>query len=68
MRLCVEVLCDWNGKRRYHRLPGTAVLMDAENTEQLQWLLHTLRVFLMRFDGKYLSGPPSEPESPATRC
>ena len=58
MRLCVELLCDWNGQRRYHRLPGTAVLMDAENTQQLHWLLQTLLAFLMQFDGKYIAGPP----------
>lgn len=62
MRLCAEVLCDWNGQRRYHRLPGTSVLMDAENVEQLQWLLQSLLASLQLFDGKYVSGPP--PETP----
>jgi hypothetical protein len=65
MRLCAEVLCDWNGKRRYHRLPGTAVIMDAESTQQLQWLLQGLMAFVRLFHGKYVSGPP-ESDRPQT--
>ena len=62
MRMCVEVLCRWNGKMRYHRLPGTAAIMDAQDTEQLEWLLASVMEFIQQFDGKHISGPPATRE------
>jgi len=61
MRLCVEILCDWSHQRRYHRLPGTAVLMDAESPEQLMLVWQMLAALLRQIDGKYMAGPPAEP-------
>jgi hypothetical protein len=61
MRFAIEALCTWKGERRYHRLPGSAVVIDAEDTNQLMWLWQAVVAFLERFDGKYIAGPPAEP-------
>lgn len=57
-RLCMETLCTWNGKRRYHRVPGTALVFDAESPEQLQLVWETIVELLRSLDGKYLVPPP----------
>ena len=63
-RLCFELLCRWDGKRRYHRMPGSGILIDAESPEQLRLLWEALTAWLQQLDGKYLAGPPPEPAAP----
>ena len=64
MRVCLEILCTWNGVRRYHRVPGTAALIDAESSEQLELIRDSLMSWLQQLDGKYLAGPPPDPAAP----
>ena len=64
LRLCAEVLCDWNGKRRYHRVVDTACMVDAESPEQLELVWDAIVQLLRSVDGKYMA-PRSPSPAPA---
>ncbi len=61
-RLCYEVLCDWDGSRRYHRVPGSGILVDAETPQQIEWMWDWVTWYMQQLDGKYLAGPPPASE------
>jgi len=50
-RLCYEVLCDWDGSRRYHRVPGSGILVDAETPQQIEWMWDWVTWYMQQLDG-----------------
>jgi len=63
MRILVDVLSDWNGVQRYHRVPGTTILGDAESPDQLRLFVQAVIDFAKSLDGKYLLATEPEPQA-----